>query len=548
MEAHDQPGVFKLLVENSLGLMCIHDLTGVLLSVNPAVRESLGYPADFGCGQNLRDFLVPDVRHLFDDYLRRVQRRGEDSGLMRLLARDGSERVWMYRNSLYVREAAPHWVLGHALDITERIRVERDLKETQAALRVMNDELATRVGERTAELERTNRRLHEEIEQRKQMEEELLRTQKLEALGVLAGGIAHDFNNFLTVVQGNIEFARMQLDPDAPVQQVLEDVAGACQRSARLASQLLTFAKGGVPVRKVFSVAKLLRYAVDLARAGAPITFDVDIADDLWCAEVDADQISQALYNIFQNAKQAMPENGIIEIHAENVAHTDSAGTGSLIRISIRDYGCGIPIEVLPRIFDPYFTTKSSGRGLGLATAYAIISKHGGHISVESKLGQGTIFNIELPASPGVPTAEAQTGTVSGRISAHLLMMDDEEPIRRLLDRTLTSMGYTVSCARDGAEAIVLYETAMQTGNPFDVAVLDLTVSGGMGGIETASRLRVLDPSARLIVSSGYFDAPVMSDFSSYGFDGMLPKPWTPDQLDELLQKVLVTRPDRQRP
>src|ERR1700693_1689346 len=162
MEAsHDQSGFYKLLVENSLGLMCIHDLSGVLLSVNPAVRESLGYPADFRCGQNLRDFLVPGVRHLFDDYLRRIQQHGKDSGLMRLLAMDGSERIWMYRNTLYAREGAPPWVLGHALDITERVRVERDLKETQAALRAVNDELATRVNERTAELERTNRRLHE---------------------------------------------------------------------------------------------------------------------------------------------------------------------------------------------------------------------------------------------------------------------------------------------------------------------------------------------------------------------------------------------------
>jgi PAS domain S-box-containing protein len=546
-ESKDRFELYQLLVNNSLGLMCIHDLGGVLLSVNPAVPESLGYPAGFGPGQNLRHFLVPEVRHLFDDYLRRIRRNRMDSGLLRLLAKDGTERIWMYRNILYEREGAPSWVLGHALDITERIRVERALKEAQAALRKMNDELASRVNERTAELKQTNERLVAEIEQRKQMEEELLRTRKLESLGVLAGGIAHDFNNFLTVVQGNIELARMQLDPDAPVQEVLEDIANASQRTAFLASQLLTFAKGGAPVRRVVSVAKLIQNAVNLARVGASSTITVEIPENLWAAEVDAEQVSQVLYNVLLNAKQAMPDHGIVEVRAENVGLAGSPGAGAFVRVSVRDYGCGIPTDALPRIFDPYFTTKPSGRGLGLATAYAIVSRHGGHISVESMVGVGTTFNIDLPASEMAPSLHEPIYAAPNYVSAQVLVMDDEEALRRLLERLLTLKGYTVRCAKDGAEAIELYEAAKLAGHPFDVALLDLTISGGMGGIETAARLRERDPSARLIVSSGYSDAPVMADFRSYGFDGMLPKPWKPEQVDEVLRMVLANRPDQQK-
>jgi len=548
-EWEGQPELYRLLVENSLGLMCVHDVSGVLLSINPAVTNSLGFPPGFGVGRNLRTFLVPAVRHLFDDYLLRLQRRGRDSGLMRLVARDGTERIWMYRNTLYARADLPPWVLGQALDITDRIRAERSLKEAQAALRKMNAELARRVDERTAELQRANQLLHGEIEQRKQMEEELLRTRKLESLGVLAGGIAHDFNNFLTIVQGNVELVRTQIGADDPVQEVLQQVVAACGRAALLSSQLLTFAKGGSPIRRVVPMAKLVLDAVSLARAGAATTINVDLAADLWPAEIDATQIGQVLHNVLLNARQAMPEAGIIEVRAENVTRggPGDADNEPFVRIAIRDYGTGIAPDVLPRVFDPYFTTKASGHGLGLATAYAVVAKHGGHISVESKLGEGTVFVIDLPAcrAASAPAPAAVAGGAQERITGKLLVMDDEDALRKLLERVLKALGHAVQSARDGAEAIVLYEAAMAERRPFDAVLLDLTVRSGLGGIETASRLRALDPAARLIVSSGYFDAPVMSEHLSYGFDGMVAKPWTPAQLDEVFQMVLAKARDR---
>ena len=315
----------------------------------------------------------------------------------------------------------------------------KDLQIANSWAEALNQQLELRVRERTTELQQSNARLRAEIEYREQMEEELLRVRNLESLGVLAGGIAHDFNNFLTVVQGNIELAKMQLGSDSDVQEILEDSAAACQRAALLSSQLLTFAKGGAPVRRVVSIAKLILDAVHLARAGSPISIDVEIAEDLWSAEVDAGQISQVLHNLLLNAKQAMPEGGIVEVRADNIASRDDSqpGSGARIRMSIRDYGPGIPAESLSRIFDPYFTTKQGGSGLGLATTYAIVTKHGGHISAHSKYGEGTEFVIVLPASPEGPASESPVMAPLRKGTGRLLVMDDEEALRTLLDRSL---------------------------------------------------------------------------------------------------------------
>ena len=426
-------------------------------------------------------------------------------------------------------------------DLVEDLKIANDQAEE------LNQQLESRVRERTAQLQRSAERLQAEIEQREQVEEELLRARKLEALGVLAGGIAHDFNNLLTVIQGNVELAKLRLDQDNPLQEVLGRTTSACQRAALLSSQLLTFAKGGDPIRRVVSVAKLLQDAVDLARAGAPTSIDVDIPNDLRPVEVDAGQMSQVIYNILLNAKQAMPDSGIIEVRAANVVVTPAEGTGSnaYVRISIRDYGCGISADVLPRIFDPYFTTKPSGTGLGLATAYSVVSKHSGHISVESEPGLGTVFTVDLPCSRESPEVGIPVSEGLRRGTGRLLVMDDEEALRKLLKSTLTNLGYEVQTARDGAETIVLYEAAKAAGCGFDAVLLDLTVRSGMGGVEASARLKELDPSARLIVSSGYSHAPVMSDFRKYGFDGVIPKPWTPAQLSEVFRVVIATQPDR---
>jgi CheY-like chemotaxis protein len=239
-----------------------------------------------------------------------------------------------------------------------------------------------------------------------------------------------------------------------------------------------------------------------------------------------------------------MPEGGIIEVHAGNItsAGDKELGSGAHVRISIRDYGSGIPAEILPQIFDPYFTTKRTGSGLGLATTYAIVSKHGGRISVESKCGVGTVFNIVLPASRENPVLDFPVEARLQRGTGRLLVMDDEEDLRTLLDRALTSLGYEVQSVNDGAEAIALYERAKAADTAFDAVLLDLTVSGGMGGIETAAKLKELDPFVKLIVSSGYSDAAVMSNFREFGFDDVIPKPWQAAQISEVFRRVLVQK------
>jgi len=272
---------------------------------------------------------------------------------------------------------------------------------------------------------------------------------------------------------------------------------------------------------------------------------EVSISDDLRFAVVDPGQIGQVLHNIFLNARQAMPEGGIIEVHAGNVVLAEAPGADTRVRISIRDYGCGIPADAFPRIFDPYFTTKPGRSGLGLATAYAIIAKHGGNLSVESEPGVGTIFTIDLPASQESPTPQAPIVAHVQAGTERLLVMDDEEAVRKLLESVLTKLGYEVETARDGAEAIALCESAKASGRSFDAVLLDLTVSGGMGGVEAAAKLKELDPSLKLIVSSGYSDAPVISDFRKYGFDDVIPKPWAIAEVSEVFRRVLVPDPDR---
>ena len=428
------------------------------------------------------------------------------------------------------------------IDASLRLQFENhdlveDLRSANDRTAALNEALEIRVNERTAALHQSTEQLRAEIAQREQTEGALLRARKLESLGVLAGGIAHDFNNFLTVVQGNIEVAKAMVPAEAPAQGYLTQAAGACQRAKFLSLQLLTFAKGGTPVRRIVSVAQLVTDAVHLARTGSPVAMKVNLADDLWSAEVDPGQIGQVLHNILINAREATPAAGAIEVQAHNIEPARQYGqdkydqdefsqdgvsllaashdkAGPRVQISIQDHGPGIPAEVVGQIFDPYFTTKSAGSGLGLATAYAIIDKHGGQLSVHSSPGNGARFVIELPATLATaqPTATPSAPTLGG--SERLLVMDDDEALRVLFKAVLIQLGYEVHTAVDGTQAIAFCEAARASGKKFDAVLLDLTVTGGMGGMEAAARLKESDPSLKLIVSSGYSDAPVMSQFA----------------------------------
>jgi CheY-like chemotaxis protein len=361
---------------------------------------------------------------------------------------------------------------------------------------------------------------------------ELLRNQKLESLGVLAGGIAHDFNNILTAIMGNISFAKLDTDTSFSSYASLERAEKACQRAAELAKQLLVFAKGGQPIKKVISLDHLVKDIVALTLSGTNVQGIIDFPESLYAVEADEGQISQSLHNIIINAVQAMPGGGKLVVHGENITVHNSAQlglpTGSYILISFKDEGCGISEVDQKKIFDPYFTTKAEGTGLGLASAYSCIAKHGGRIVVNSSVGKGSTFTIILP-SMGTKVSQpaiVEEAALGDHSDCSILVMDDDEMIRDLATITLSRFGYKVTTCSDGEKAIQLYASAKTKGIPFALVIMDLTIPGGMGGKEAAQKILILDPEARLIVSSGYSDDPVMANFAEFGFCAAIEKPY----------------------
>lgn len=384
-----------------------------------------------------------------------------------------------------------------------------------------------------------------DISERKKIEEERLLLSKLESLGLLAGGIAHDFNNILTAILGNISLARMEASqgqaPTGHCLQRMEEAEKACLRARALAGQLLSFAKGGLPIKKPTAVPALLQESVNLALSGSKARSQLILSEDLWFIEVDESQISQVFNNLLINADQAMPEGGTITIRAENVVVGDelTLKKGDYVRITVSDQGVGIPAHYLGKIFDPYFTTKQKGSGLGLATSYSIIRNNSGHITVESEPGAGTTFAVYLPAThqeqPSLQVAASEPLSGRGRI----LVMDDEEMVRQILSTMLEKLGYDTACAVDGEEAISLYREAQASGRPFTAAIFDLTVPGGMGGKEALHRLLTIDPRIKAVVSSGYSDDSIMAEFRTFGFKGVISKPYRILELSEALAAVI---------
>ena len=387
-----------------------------------------------------------------------------------------------------------------------------------------------------------------DITDRKRLEEERLKTKKLESVGVLAGGIAHDFNNILTVILANVSLAKRHADPQGTTFGRLTAAENACRRATDLTHQLLTFAQGGAPIRQTASLPDLIHESVDFALRGSNVRGDVTLPAHLWPVEIDPGQIHQVLHNVLLNAQQAMPQGGVVEVRADNLpsaaARPPLLPQGRWIQVTIRDQGCGIPADQLPQIFDPYFTTKANGSGLGLAIAYAIVAKHDGHITVTSEVRVGTTVAFYLPASAHllVPTPDQPRPAVVHQ--GTILVMDDNAAIRDVLVDMLTQLGYKSQGARDGVEAVALYQQARDAGQPFTAVLLDLTIPGGMGGRETIAHLRAMDPQVRAIVSSGYATDPLMANFSAYGFRGAVSKPYTVEALQEVLQRVMEDRHD----
>lgn len=386
----------------------------------------------------------------------------------------------------------------------------------------------------------------QDITERKRVEAELLKMQKLSSVGTLAGGIAHDFNNILMGLFGNISLAKTEIPKDHSGFKPLEDAEKSMFRAIRLTKQLLTFAKGGEPVKEDVNLGTLVEEVAQFDLSGSNVMLAHKQPPDLWLANIDKGQIQQVITNLALNAREAMPSGGHLYITFENAEIDNdtsrSLHPGKYVKLSFKDEGSGIDPKIIDRIFDPYFTTKHTGSGLGLAAAYSIITKHGGHIGVESELGKGTTFTLYLPASKSqtlprdVPFTAKPVSTFP---AAKILVMDDEEFICMVVPRWLTRKGCAVETASDGRQAVEMYKRALETGTPFDLLILDLTIPGGIGGQEVLKELLAIDPAVKAIVSSGYAESSVMSNFGFYGFKGVLAKPYTENQLQAVIRDVL---------
>jgi PAS domain S-box-containing protein len=384
-----------------------------------------------------------------------------------------------------------------------------------------------------------------DITELKKLEEELLKVQKLESIGVLAGGVAHDFNNLLTSIMGNISLSSLPDISDEKVKRSLLQALKACHKAKDLSTQLLTFSKGGaLENRTVVSLEKVIRETANFTMSGSNIDFDFIVDDKLWTVEIDEGQISQVISNMLINAAQAMTNHGKITIRIENAEARKEKGVplddGKYVKTTITDEGIGIPKEYMSRIFDPYFTTKQSGSGLGLSTSYSIIKNHGGYITVESELHVGTKFVIYLPAKGYSVSAEASIENRIKKGRGRVLIMDDKMEVREAAGEMLRHMGYEVEFAKDGSEALKLYKRAKMENVPFDTVIMDLTVPGGMGGKEAIEKLLVFDPGVKAIVSSGYSSDPILEKYQKYGFKGVLPKPYEMGKLSDVLYGVLA--------
>jgi PAS domain S-box-containing protein len=535
-KSEEQLKLFSTAIEEAMDGIQIVDLDGRVVYSNKAVKDIYGFTPEELEGKSVNEM---NADHEFADrvIMPKLRERGSWQGEVMVLHKNGkSFPIWLSTALVKNSEGQPISLIGVIRDITEQKKAEGILKQHQ-------EQLMNLVDERTQELIQANENLRREMADREKMEQELVKAQKLESLGILAGGIAHDFNNLLASIMGNISLAMLDLGAENNAFRQLEAAERASLRAQDLTRQLLTFSKGGAPVKRTTMVSELIKESAGFALRGARVRYDFSFPDDLWLVDVDEGQISQVIHNLVINADHAMPEGGIITIRCENSIVRRQSGLplrpGDYVKIVVQDHGVGIIKEHLPKVFDPYFTTKQKGSGLGLATSYSIIQKHGGHIAVESELGIGTVFSIYLPASRDAKMPQKPDRAQIQMGSGKILLMDDEEEVRNTTGDVLKRLGYTVEFADDGIQAIELYQAALKNGEHFDAVIMDLTVPGGMGGKEAIMKLLEIDPGVKAIVSSGFSNDPIMASFRNHGFKGVVTKPYRIRDLGETLRDVL---------
>ena len=502
------------LIESEEKFLLLMELTtdGVLVIQDGKIKEVNYYLAKM-CGYTIDEVLDTDLASYFhSDNIETIETIYEKP------LRDD--------NSLVVHELTLMCKNGHKIDV-EVIAGRFIFQNKPSNLLVLRD-----------------------ISDRSKSESELDRTRQLESIAALSGGIAHDYNNLLTAIIGNISLAQTYLDPDDKVFLLLNQALAASKTAKDLTQKLITFSKGGSPDKKIADVAKLVKSASEFTLSGSNLKCDFDFPDSLWPVEVDNRQIGQAIYNVIMNAREAMPQGGLLEISAENVTSSDDLSNlrnGNYVKISITDHGKGIAKKNIDKIFNPYFSTKKmggkKGTGLGLSICHSIIQKHGGNVTVRSEYNKGTAFHIYLPSANGKSLNQRTATTSEQEIpifgEGRVLVMDDEEMIRKLAGELLTYLGYDVDFAKDGREAVKRYKKAAAAKKPFDAVILDLTVKGGMGGKDAILELIKIDPQVVGIVSSGYCNDPGITDYHRFGFRGVVTKPYTMGELGEKLNQVI---------
>lgn len=493
------------------------DIQGKVIMINNAAETLTGWPSDQAVGQHLKTVFNISI--------------------------DLAAQARAQRNGIHSEAHSILLSLPNSATLVTQDGSERLIEQVASPIRDSKNEVAGVV------------LVFRDITERQRSESERRKAEALEQLGLLAGGIAHDFNNLLTAIIGNISLASLLLPVNNEMTGRLNDAKNASLRARDLAQQLLTFARGGAPIKKTASIGRLIQDTVSFSLRGSRSRSEFRFGADLWQAEIDSGQISQVIANLVVNADQAMPNGGTLHVGCENYRREGSNGSsiadlppGDYVRVCIRDEGIGIPERYLKRIFDPYFTTKPKGNGLGLASTYSIIKNHQGLITVESEMNVGSTFTIYLPAARRKSVAEEERVTSDDAIrgDGNVLIVDDEEAIRDLVEFTLTHLGYRVSTAETATDGVALYEEKLAAGDRFDLVILDLTLPGGMGGAEALKRLLEIDPEVNAIVSSGYATDATMSRYEDFGFQGVIAKPYEAGELGRIVRQAVEAH--RRRP
>jgi PAS domain S-box-containing protein len=493
-EKEESEKILKLLFDKSNDLIFTIDLNGNVKSFNKALQELSEYSTEEIQKMNVFQVIAPEYHELVHQKMKTKVNSSQENTFYEIetIAKSG-KRILMEINSTLIYQSG------------------------------MEPLIAT---------------IARDISFRKQLDEEKLRGEKMESIALLAGGLAHDFNNLLVAILGNINLLPLEGDLNQNQNLILEDLENATIRCTDLTKQLLTFSKGGQPIKKSVDLNKLVRQTADLILRGSNCKTEIQSEENISLIEADQGQISQAINNIFINAKQVMPKGGIINIliQTKEIGNPNLLGLlpGRYIQLSIEDHGPGIPERYRNRIFEPYFTSKPSGTGLGLATAYSIFKHHGGTLTYESTLDEGTTFYAYLPVGCPIMIDDHTQKEQIKRFSGHILIMDDDESVKKILGKFLDKLGFTADYVATGEEALQIYVKSK-----FTLVIMDLTIRGGMGGKVTLEKLQIIDPEIKAIVSSGYSDDDVIADYKKYGFVGSLRKPYTLEELQKVISRIL---------